>query len=99
LLKTEYYNYFFIALGLFTGYHTSSTIKETRISQPDIQKYGALFSFIVIIFGNIICYGLILVFTQEQWPGFLSFLKSGALDFQEGLTALFQIITNLIHQI
>lgn len=99
LLKAEYYNYFFIALGIFTGYHTSSTFKETRISQPDIQKYGPLFSFIVIIFGNILFYGLILVFTLEQWPGFMSFLKSGAVDFWEDLISLFKITTNLINQL
>lgn len=81
VLKAEYHQYFFMALGLFTGYHTSSTLKETRLSQPDIRQYGALFSFIVIIFGNVLCYGLILAFTLEQWPGFVSFLKNGALDF------------------
>jgi hypothetical protein len=43
LIKPEYYSYFYIVLGIFTGYHTSSTIKETSFNQPDIKANGFFF--------------------------------------------------------
>ena len=83
IIKEEFYLYFFIVLGIFTGYHTSSTIKETKLQQPDLKVNGYFVSIVVIILGNILNYGLIIAFTIGGWGKMWEFLRSGMLEFGE----------------
>ena len=88
LLKDEVMLYFFIVLGVLVGYHIASTVKETHLQQSDIKKYGYLFSFTVIVLGNILCYGILISYTQGSWAAIAEFMKDGVLKSRDVL-ALF----------
>lgn len=78
-IQPSYYKSFMVVLGILTGFHTSTTIKETSFRQPDLEDYGLAFSFVFIIFGNIISYGIILSFVTGSWEGIKDFLVSGII--------------------
>lgn len=80
--------YFFIALGLATGYHTASTWNETGFHQSDIQRQGYFFSVVFIILGNLFSYGLVLAFLAARGPGMKGFLTEGFLKAWELLGPL-----------
>jgi len=89
VIRPEFYNYFFLLLGVLTSYHTLSTIRETKFHrQPDIIFNGKIFSLIVIVLGNIFCYGFILSFVLG---GFLRG-RDFILDGWNSFTSLFQMI-------
>lgn len=88
--KPEFYTYFFLLLGVLASYHTLSTIRETKFNkQPDIIFNGKIFSLVVIIIGNIFCYGFILAFVLG---GFLRG-RDFILDGWNSFTGLFQLIS------
>lgn len=63
IIRPEFYSYYFLFMGLFISYHTLSTVREASFNrQPDIIFNGKIFSFFVILLGNIFCYGYILSF-------------------------------------
>jgi hypothetical protein len=66
-----------IMLGILTGFHTSTVIKDFSINQPDIRQNGILFSIIIIVLGNIMNYAIIISFSQNGFQDFLEFLKDG----------------------
>ncbi len=96
ILRPDIYLYFFVAWGVITGYHTSSTIKETHLNQSDLRKNGLLFSFITIILGNIITYGLIIAFTIGRWKAMGQFMKDGALNFYNAILDLYHWVQGMI---
>ena len=76
-LDERFYNYFFIALGCFTGYHFISNIQEFKFSQPDIQEAGIIFSPIFCLFGSIVTLGFILGFLDDGFKGGNDFFVAG----------------------
>ncbi len=80
--------YYFLVLGLATGYHTASTIKETGFFQTDIKRQGYLFSMVFIIIGNIFSYGLLLAFVINRHTGMWEFLNTGFIQAWELLQVL-----------
>ncbi len=68
-LDEKFYNYFFIALGFFTGYHFISNIQEFKFSQPDIKEAGLVFSPLFCLFGSILTFGFILGFLDDGFKG------------------------------
>ncbi|MBE0674198.1 MAG: hypothetical protein IH591_06020 [Bacteroidales bacterium] len=88
VIDQVYFKHFIIALGILTGYHTSTTIKETHLQQPDLRDNGFIFSFIVIILGNLLNYGVIFSFVSGGWNGIGRFLAGGVTD-------LYRLIINL----
>jgi len=78
IIRQEFYIYYFLFMGMFTSYHTLSTIRETNFSrQPDIIFNGKIFSFFVIILGNIFCYGFILSFVLGGFSKGREFISMG----------------------
>jgi hypothetical protein len=80
VIQPSYHKAFMIILGILTGFHTSTTIKETGLRQDDLHTFGILFSLIFILLGNIISYGIILSFVTGGWEGIKEFLFSGMKD-------------------
>lgn len=83
VIMPKYHVYFFVLLGILTGYHSSSTIKEFGFRQPDIRKNGILFSTILVLFLNIISFGILLAFVIGNWQGIGEFLVGGMRDLFE----------------
>lgn len=82
LIKPDFYNYYFLFMGVLVSYHTLSTFKETNFNrQPDIIFNGKFFSLIVIILGNIFCYGFILSFVLGGFEETGNFIRNGWLNF------------------
>lgn len=79
IIQAKYLPHFFILLGLTTGYHIFSTIREFNYNQPDIQNCGKIFSTLFLILMNIICYGILLAFVLGGFSYVGYFLKSGCL--------------------
>ena len=79
-IEPSYYILFIIILGMLTGFHTSTTIKETSLQQPDLHVYSVIFSLIFILLGNIISYGIILAFVTGGWDGIKDYIVSGMMD-------------------
>ncbi len=92
VIQQEYYKYFIIILGILTGFHTSTTLKETGFRQTDLKEYGYLFSFIIIILGNILSYGIILAFVTGSWGGIREFIISGFKELYSFLISLPQFL-------
>ena len=80
--KPEFYTYFFLLLGVLASYHTLSTIRETNFNkQPDLIFNGKIFSLVVIILGNIFCYGFILAFVLGGFLRGRDFILDGWNSF------------------
>jgi len=91
VIQPRYIAPYFFVMGVFTSYHTLSTIRETRINhQPDIVFTGKYFSLVVIILGNIFCYGFILAFIQA---GF----SSSSIFIEKGWHYSLEMVRNLAH--
>jgi len=89
VLKPEFYPYFFLLLGVLASYHTLSTIRETKFNkQPDIIFNGKIFSLVVIVMGNVFCYGFLLAFVLGGFLRGQNFILDGWTSF----TGLFQLI-------
>jgi hypothetical protein len=81
IIKPNLYFPYFLILGSITSYHTWSTFRETQFNiQPDIINNGKIFSFFVILLGNIINYGIILSFILGGFFKIREFLFSGILN-------------------
>lgn len=52
-------------LGFTTGFNLWSTLKETRFSQPDLQKYPQWFNLSILISGNLLFTGMVLGFVAS----------------------------------
>ncbi len=76
-IKESYYFIFFIIFGIALGYHTSSTIKEFSLNQPDLKIVGILFSIVFLIFANIVTYGFLFSLVVGGWELAASFIKNG----------------------
>lgn len=61
-------------LGAVTAYHINSTMQETRLVQPDLQKVGYLFSFLFLPAANVIAFGIIVAFSHAGIGGVMNFL-------------------------
>jgi hypothetical protein len=75
LIKESYTLIFFIIFRIALGYHTSSTIKEFSLNQPDVKVVGVLFSIAFLIFANIITYGFLFSFVIGGWDLAMFFYK------------------------
>lgn len=71
--------FYFAVFGLVLGYHTSSTLKEFHHGQPDMKKFGAFLSGLVIVFGNILSYGVVLAFVFGRGRLALNYAVSGCV--------------------
>jgi len=85
IIRFEFLKFYFLFLGIITGFHTSTTIKETRLNQPDIQRYGVFFSVIFIVFFSIVNYGIVIAFTQGKGRGMIDFLFSGIREIYNSI--------------
>ena len=80
-IRHEFNTIFFIIYGASLGYHTSSTLKEFSLDQPDIESVGKEFSVIFLIFANILSYGITIAFVVGRGKLILEFLQSGLINF------------------
>ena len=62
-------------LGYFLAYYWSTVLSQTHLGQTDIISEGYLFSFIIIIAGNLYVTGIILAFTNKLWTGAYNFIS------------------------
>ena len=78
IIQPQFYLPYFFVMGVFTSYHTLSTINETGFNrQPDIIFTGKIFSFFIILLGNLFCYGFILAFVVGGFQGGSHFISQG----------------------
>ena len=59
-IEKEFQCYMIFLAGLGTGLHLSSLFHDFKFEQSDIEKNGALFSFVIVLLLNIIFFGIIL---------------------------------------
>ncbi len=75
-IQQQWHTYMYALLGVALGFHTSTTIKETKLYQTDIRSRGIFFSFIVIIALNLMSYGMIISFNISGWNGISHFFQN-----------------------
>lgn len=84
LLKGVFPNQYQIFLNFLMGFtyffHLLNLFKELHFDQPDIISAGYLFSFVFIIFMNIIFLEIILLSLSTDWFGIYSFFNDGVLN-------------------
>lgn len=69
-------------LGFTLMFHLVHLVREFHPSQPDLKKYGLLFSFLVVLFFNVFFIGLCIASLQGDWGPMKGYLEMG---FREGL--------------
>lgn len=79
-IQVKYYPLFLVLIGVAAGYHFISDISEASPRQPDLRVYGLFFSYVVILLGNVIMYGLVFSFIIGHWQGMYEFLIGGVRD-------------------
>lgn len=77
VIDAEYLRLYYIAIGIGTGFQIATTIKEIHPKQPDLMVHGLFYSYILILFLNIISYGMLIGFTQDGITGIYSFINNG----------------------
>jgi hypothetical protein len=83
---------FMVLYGASLAYHVISTIWETSLRQPDIRKWGAPFSLLVIVAGNTLLVGMCLAFMTGGYGGMGRYFVEGGRtgrDFVTRIAALF----------
>ena len=68
---------FYIFLGIFMGFDTSTIVKDFSFQQPDLQRYTKVFSICVILWGLIFFYGGVMAFVIDGWDYAINFWKFG----------------------
>jgi len=76
-IQLQFYPLFYGLIGFAAGYHLVTDISDIHLQQSDLRVNGLIFSFIVIILGNILMFGLILSFIISGWSGIWNFMTSG----------------------
>jgi hypothetical protein len=69
--------YMFFLLGFTYQFHLINLAKEFHLGQSDLQKSGTLFSVIIILFFNIIYFGLIISILDGELSSFYQFIWDG----------------------
>lgn len=77
VVDRRFENGFFAVLGLSLGYHLVSTWEETGNHQTDIKSSGVLFSYVVLIAGNLLFLGAVVAFALRPPGGLLAFVAGG----------------------
>lgn len=88
----RYTQAFMVAYGAALAYHVISTLRETSGRQPDIQRWGAAFSFLMIVAGNLLLVGMCLAFITGGYTGMAGYFRDGGRTGQvlaRRLVALF----------
>ncbi|MBN1184156.1 MAG: M50 family metallopeptidase [Bacteroidales bacterium] len=80
IISPSFYIWFFLILGISSGYHMATDLRDFHFKQTDLRVYGVIPSLIYILFFNIIMYGLVLGFVSARWRGMWAFAKSGIID-------------------
>ena len=75
LMGETFPNFYWLILGLMTGYHLISTLDEIHLQQTDFKSAGYLFSILFLPTANLICYGLLLSFACYGFQGFEIFIS------------------------
>ncbi len=91
-IQDKFYPLFAILIGVATAYHFVSDIHEARPHQTDIQKNGLFFSYVTILLGNIIMYGLIISFIIGSWNNMALYFTKGGKDMYIFFVELFKTI-------
>lgn len=93
LIKTivvgKYYGYLILCAGIGIGLHLSSVFHDLKVEQSDIDKNGAIFSFVIIFFLNMIFLGIIFSLLNSGYPRILEFLD----DFLKNCGYLMKFMT------
>jgi hypothetical protein len=68
---------FMMLYGGALAYHVISTLRETSFRQPDIQRWGRMFSALVIVAGNMLLVGMCLAFITGGYLGMAHYFSDG----------------------
>lgn len=67
-------------VGFFVFFHLHSFFKEARPYQTDLQRYGVLFSYAVILFMNVVLISWVVISAALGFAAGWEFLKSGIFE-------------------
>jgi hypothetical protein len=77
ILPAEFELYIFFLLGFAYQFHLINLAKEFHLGQSDLQKSGIFFSVIVILFSNLVYFGLMLSALEGKFSSFYQFIWDG----------------------
>lgn len=77
VIDENYLRYFYALLGLGLGFQMVTNFKETHSQQSDLKVYGLVYSYLLIVFLNIIVIGCIFGFVQTGFNGISEFFTAG----------------------
>jgi hypothetical protein len=72
-------NIYFGLLGLALGFSFSISIRQAGRHQSDLQVYGLFWSYLIIIFFQILLWGIFISFSQGRFDAIGSFLEAGVV--------------------
>jgi len=104
LLPDKFEVYIFFLLGVTYQFHLINLAVEFHSGQSDLQKSGYLFSFILILFFNLVFLGLIFSVFDGEFHSFYQFIWDGGsitlnyvlLVFRMSLDQIKLMVTNII---
>ena len=69
-------NYYWLVLGIMTGYHLVSTLDEIHVEQTDFKVAGYLFSILFLPGANLLTYGFLMSFACYGFKGWGLYLHT-----------------------
>ena len=83
---------YFGLLGASLGFSFSIGIRQAHRHQPDFQVYGVTWSYLIILFFQILIFGLLISFVIGRMPMLVSFVKMSA----DHIIELYEILKALV---
>lgn len=82
-------------LGFTLMSHLTGLFQELRVSQPDLHQHGMFFSWIMVVFFNLLFAGMILASVADGWSGVAQFCRGGLATTNEMVVGTLRLFYDL----
>jgi hypothetical protein len=94
ILPAEFQFYIFFLLGFAYQFHLMNLVQEFHLGQSDLQKSGIVFSVIIILFANLVYFGLLLSALEGKFSSFYQFIWDGFILSVNYMSLFFSFFRN-----
>lgn len=96
LVNSNFQIYLNFLIGLSYIFHLTNVVQEFHPGQPDLQVSGFVFSLVVVLFLNILIFGVVVVLAGTDFNSMLQFVKEGIALSGKNLVYLYRSAAAMI---